>query len=73
RSTDDDAVRRLCLDSLYRINNETAKKELLAVYRTDVKDPVIKDITANYLRQAVREDQRISRADARAIINVVGQ
>lgn len=73
RSTDDDAVRRLCVDSLYRINNETAKKELFALYRTDVKDPVIKDLTANYLRQAVREDQRISRADARAIINVVGQ
>lgn len=73
RSTGDDTVRRLCVDSLFRINNETAKKELFALYRTDVKDPAIKDLTANYLRQAIREDQRISRADARAIINVVGQ
>jgi hypothetical protein len=73
RRTDDLAVRRLCVDSLYRINNERAKAELLALYQTPVNDPSIKDLTANYLRQAVREDMRISRADFRAIVNVIGQ
>jgi hypothetical protein len=73
RHTEDITVRRLCLDSLYRIDNERAKKELLALYRTDVTDPVFKELTASYLRQTVREDKRISRADARAIIDVIGQ
>jgi hypothetical protein len=73
RHTDDASVRRLCIDSLYKINNERAKTELLALYRSDVNDAAIKDLTADYLRRAVREDQRISRADIRTIANVVGQ
>lgn len=73
KHTEDANVRRLCLGSLYKINNERAKTELLALYRSDVPDPTIKDLTADYLRRAVREDQRISRADLRAIASVVGQ
>lgn len=73
RHTEDLSVRRLCVDSLYKINNERAKTELLALYRLEVDEPVIRNLTADYLRRAVREDQRISRTDLRTIANVVGQ
>jgi hypothetical protein len=71
--TSDAETRRLCLDCLYRINNEAAKSALLRIYRTTELDPDLRRLTAEYLRNALREDQRIAPEDAKAIIATVGQ
>ncbi|MGB8506960.1 MAG: hypothetical protein WCD76_01015 [Pyrinomonadaceae bacterium] len=71
--TQDAETKRLCLDSLYRINNETAKNELLRIYQMPDVDPELRLLTAQYLRRAIREDQRIAPSDAKAIVSVIGQ
>lgn len=73
KHTNDDEARRLCLSSLYRINNETAKKELLALYRDDKLTDTWRVLIAQHLRNAVREEQRINPKDAKIILSVVGQ
>ncbi len=70
--TQDDEARRLCVSSLYRINNETAKNELLKIYRASPTDAPARALSAEYLRQSVREAQRIAPADAKAINREVG-
>lgn len=71
--TEDAETRRLCLDCLYRINDEAAKSALLSIYRSPALDPELRETTAQYLRDALRQDQRIAPADAKTIISVVGQ
>ncbi|MGB7924668.1 MAG: hypothetical protein WCF57_15610 [Pyrinomonadaceae bacterium] len=71
--TEDEETRRLSLSCLYRINNETAKNELLRIYRDPQLDAAWREMSADYLRRAVREEQRISRADAKLILSMVGQ
>jgi hypothetical protein len=71
--TNDEETRRLCLDCLYRINNEAAKSALLRIYRLPELDPELRRMTAEYLRNALREEQRIAPEDARAILAAVGQ
>jgi hypothetical protein len=71
--TGDAETRRLCLDCLYRINNEAAKTALLRIYQSPVVEPELKLLTAEYLRNALREEQRITPEDARAIIAAIGQ
>ena len=57
----------LCLAGLYRVNSSSAKKELLAIYKSDKLDDRWRDITAKYLKLALSEGQRISKSDAQAI------
>ena len=65
-STDED-VKTLSLAGLYRVNNSTAKKELLAIHNdSKVADPW-RNICANYLRLALQERQRISSRDVQSI------
>jgi hypothetical protein len=71
--TNDEETRRLCLDCLYRINNEAAKSALLRIYRSPELDPELRRLTAEYLRNALREEQRIAPEDARAILAAIGQ
>jgi hypothetical protein len=71
--TKDSATRRLCIDCLYRINNEAAKSALLRIYKQTELEQDLRQLTAQYLRDALREDQRIAPEDAKAIISVVGQ
>jgi hypothetical protein len=71
--TEDPETRRLCLASLYRINNEVAKGALLRLYRSPGLDAELRTLTAQYLRDALREDQRIAPEDARAIHAAFGQ
>jgi hypothetical protein len=73
KRTDDEEARRLCLSSLYRINNETAKKELLALYRDDKLPDTWRVLIAQHLRNAVREEQHINPKDAKVILSMVGQ
>jgi len=72
-NTQDVETRRLCINGLYRINNETAKKELLHLYQDGQIETVWRTLSAEYLRMAVREEQRIAPADAKIISAVVGQ
>ncbi len=71
--TNDEATRRLCLASLYRINNETAKSALVRIYRDDTLNSEWHDLSAQYLRTATREAQRVSAADAKLIAAMSGQ
>jgi hypothetical protein len=70
--TQDDETRRLCVHSLYRINSETAKTELLKIYRNTPADAPYHALSGQFLRQSVREAQRITPADAKAISREVG-
>jgi hypothetical protein len=71
--TEDTETRQLCLKSLYRINNETAKNALLRIYQDPSLEARWREQTAEYLRRAVHEEQRIAPADAKAIVSVIGQ
>lgn len=73
RRTDDAPTQNLCLASLYRINNETAKAELLKIYRNSDENTAVRAVSADYLRDALRNAQRIAPADAKAIIREVGR
>jgi hypothetical protein len=66
----DDELQTLCLAGLYRINNSAAKNELLAIYRNLKTDDRRRDLSAHYLKLAVREGQRIYRRDAAAIAGI---
>ena len=69
--TQDEETRALALNGLYRINNETAKKELLQIYRNEKLEVRWRTQSAEYLRLAIKEEQRIAPADAKAILSVV--
>jgi hypothetical protein len=71
--TEDEEARSLCLNGLYRINNETAKKELLRIYRDQKLEARWRTQSAEYLRLALKEEQRIAPADAKAILSVVNE
>ena len=73
RQTEDEETRRLSLNCLYRINSETAKNELLRIYQSPEIDPAMRLLSANYLRMAMREEQRIKAADAKVIAASIGQ
>jgi hypothetical protein len=68
--TKDEETQKLCLSSLYRINNETAKNTLVRIYRDQAADARWRALSAQYLRQATRESQRISTNDARIIATI---
>lgn len=71
--TDDEEARTLCINGLYRINNETAKNELLKIYRDEQFDAKWRPLIAEYLRRALHEEQRIAREDAKVIQSMIGQ
>lgn len=68
--TADDDLRSLCLAGLYRINDKTAKRELLAVYNNEQISTRWRETCARYLKLALEEGQRISSNDARAISQI---
>ena len=71
--TEDEETLGLCLSSLYRINNETAKKELLNIYRDERLEARWREQSAEYLRLAIKEEQRIAPADAKVILSLVNE
>ncbi|HYY98072.1 MAG TPA: hypothetical protein VE642_05740, partial [Pyrinomonadaceae bacterium] len=71
--TRDGETRRLCVECLYRIDNEAAKSALLAIYRSPELDEGLRQTAADYLRSALREERRITPGDAKAIIATFGQ
>jgi hypothetical protein len=68
--TKDEETKKLCLSGLYRINNEAAKNTLVRIYRDETADARWRTLSAQYLRQATREAQRISTGDARFISTI---
>lgn len=66
----DEAIRTLCLQGLYRINNSAAKKELLAIYKNQKIDDRYRTTSAHYLRLALSEGQRMSVRDARTVADI---
>jgi len=65
--TDDIDLRDLCLAGLYKINNSSAKNELLAIYKDPRTDVRVRNLSAHYLKLAVSEGQRISSRNVAAI------
>lgn len=70
--TDMEDMKELCLTSLYRINNPTAKKELLAIFTNEKLDERWRNTSAQYLRLAVKEEQKISSGELKAITKALG-
>jgi hypothetical protein len=70
--TQDEETLRLSLNCLYRINAETAKAELLRIYRDAGLDARWRSLSAEYLRLAVKQEQRIAPSDAKVILSVIG-
>lgn len=68
--TKDENTRTLCLAGLYRIDNSSAKKELLAIYHNPQVDGRWRNLGAQYLKQALGEGQRMSSRDAVAIAGI---
>ncbi|CAN5405319.1 hypothetical protein BH20ACI2_BH20ACI2_09300 [soil metagenome] len=60
-------TRLLCLAGLYRINNSSAKKELLAIYKSTQPTEKSRNVIAGYLKRAMEEGQRISSRDVSSI------
>jgi len=71
--TNDAEARRLCLDALYKINNKTAKNQLLRIYRAEQPHSDWRLAIAERLRKAVAEDSRMKPAEARSVLSQVGQ
>ena len=71
--TEDEGLRRLCLESLYRIDSAAAKRGLLRVYQAPNVDAQLRALSLEYLRKALGEDQRVAPDDARAVAALGGQ
>jgi len=70
-TTDDDA-RTLCLDVLSRINDKTARKEMLRIFRELSPQSQWRPVLAERLRKAVTADDRIKPAEARLLLAEIG-
>ncbi|MCA1593825.1 MAG: hypothetical protein LC754_14485 [Acidobacteria bacterium] len=46
---------------------------MLRIYKLTELDPELRLLTAQYLRRAIHEDQRIAPSDMKAIVLVIGQ
>jgi hypothetical protein len=62
--TSDAEARRLCLDALARINNKTARNELLRLYRSEEVASEWRAAIAERLRKAVADGGRMKPAEA---------
>jgi hypothetical protein len=71
--TNDLEARRLCLDALVKINNQTAKNELLRLYRKEQPNSEWRVAIAERLRKALADDRSLKPAAAQALLNQVGQ
>lgn len=72
RTTDSES-RTLCLDVLSRINDKTARKEMLRLFREQQPDSEWRGSVAERLRQAVSDGERIKPADAKSVLAEIGQ
>ena len=73
QKTSDDEARRLCLEALSRINNRTARRELVKIYQREQPQSELRAQVADRVRKAVADDVRVKPAEARSLLNQVGQ
>jgi hypothetical protein len=73
QQTSDSEARRLCLEALSKINNRTARAQLLNIYEREGAQSDLRAEIAARLRKAVVEDARIKPAEAQSVLNLVGQ
>jgi hypothetical protein len=71
--TADSESRTLCLDVLSRINDKTARKEMLRLFREQQPNSEWRTSVAERLRKAVSEDERIKPADVKTVLAEIGQ
>jgi hypothetical protein len=72
RNTTDAEARRFCLEALSKINNKTARAELLKIYEHEPQSELRAEIAAR-LRNAVASDARVKPAEARSLLNQLNQ
>jgi hypothetical protein len=72
RRTEDDEMRQLCLEALSKINNKTARAELLRIYETAPAGELRAQV-ADRLKKAVAADPRVRPSEARSLLSQVGQ
>jgi hypothetical protein len=72
QKTNDAEARRLCLEALSKINNKTARAELLKIYEREPQSDLRADIAIR-LRNAVASDARVKPAEARSLLNQLNQ
>ncbi len=72
QKTSDPEARLLCLDALSKINNKTARIELLRVYNHEAAESELKKEIADRLRKAVAADARIKPNEAKSLLSQVG-
>jgi hypothetical protein len=72
QKTNDAEARRLCLEALSRINNKTARAELLKIYEREPPSALRSDIAIR-LRNALASDVRVKPAEARTLLNQLNQ
>ncbi|HEY0349810.1 MAG TPA: hypothetical protein VGC60_16815 [Pyrinomonadaceae bacterium] len=73
QKTSDAEARRLCLEALSRINNRTARHELVKIFQHEQPQSELRAEVADRLRKAVAADVRVKPAEARSLLNQVGQ
>lgn len=73
KQTADSESRTLCLDVLSRINDKTARKELLRLFREQQPNSEWRASVAERLRKAVSEGERINPAHAKTVLAEIGQ
>ena len=71
RSTDDES-RKLCLDVLSRINDKTARKEMLRIFREQPTGSEWRAVVAARLRKAVNDADRIKPNEANLLMAEIG-
>jgi hypothetical protein len=71
--TSDNDTRTMCLDLLARVNDKTARKEMLRLFRQEPTQSEWRAALAQRLRKAVTEDARIKPADAKVVLAEIGQ
>lgn len=65
--TEDRETQRLCLDSLYRIDNTTAKTALLRINRSANTKAAWRDVSREYLRQSLAQAHKFKKQDAQFV------
>ena len=71
--TQDTETRRLCLSALYKINDKTARNELLRIYREEQADSDLRTAIAAHLGERIGDDKRVSPTEAKPVLSVSGQ
>jgi len=70
--TADDETRRLSLAALSKMNNKTARKQLLLLYQREPAQSDLRADIAQRLRQAVADDTQIKPKEAKLLLSQLG-